>query len=253
MRDYFRALGMELVKLKGTVALAVVLSAPVLVVLLAFLQSLLHIFPMSSHSDSFGTSTWPSIAGQALSIWTVFLPLFVSLVTGLLADLEHRHHQWKHLFALPVSRGAILAAKQTSAVLLMLTSLMVLTVVSALTVELWRRFLVTVPQFPFGDWHVVTSQVVVAALWMVAVQTWVSLRWQSVLVGLGFGCFGVFLALLAKDETGPVRALPWLLPSNVINGLADGTSIDPWLWLGAAGGLLFSVLCGWDIVRRDVA
>lgn len=253
MKDYLRALGTELTKLKSTVVLAVVLSAPVLIVLLAFLQSLLDIHPMSGRSDSFGDSAWPSVAGQALSTWTLFLPLFIGLVTSLLADLETRSHQWKHLFALPVSRSAILAAKQTTALLLVLTSLAVLTLSSALIVELWRRFLVSMPQFPFADWLVVSSQVVVAALWMLAVQTWVSLRWQSFLVALAFGCLGVFLAVMAEQETGIVRALPWLLPANVIRGLADGTPYSLWLWLGVGGGLLFSVLCGWDVIRRDVA
>lgn len=252
MTGYVRALGAELTKLKGTVVLGIVLSAPVLVVLLSFLQSLLAIRPMSSQSDSYGASIWPSVAGQALATWTVFLPLFISVITGLLADVESRHHQWKHLFALPVARGAILAAKQTAALLLLVISLSVLTLSTAFTVELWRRFLVTMPQFPFADWLVVTSQVVVAGLWMLAVQTWISLRWQSFLVTLAFGCFGLFLVLMAQHETGVVRALPWLLPSNVIRGLADGVSNGLWLSLGAGGGVLFSILCGWDVVRRDV-
>ena len=60
----------------------------------------------------FYAAAWVFYTQQTLVIWSLLmLPLFVTLETALVAQWEHHSQQWKHLFALPVSRGALYAAK----------------------------------------------------------------------------------------------------------------------------------------------
>lgn len=116
-----RALAAETRKLRRTLALAMVVIAPVSVVTIQML--LIWGAPRLPP----GGYQWPAFMASTLELWRLLmLPLYVALETYLLASLEHGTGGWKHLFALPAPRWSIYAAKLLVAVALLLGSTLVL-------------------------------------------------------------------------------------------------------------------------------
>ena len=100
-----RALHAELLKLKRTMALKMVVLAPgIVVLLLLFVASQA---PFSTVRRNAAGGEWMGLAYTHLLFWTVLmLPLFITLEAALVAGLDHAENQWKSLFARPVPRWA---------------------------------------------------------------------------------------------------------------------------------------------------
>ncbi len=253
MIHYVRAASAECLKLKRSSALLLAILAPYLVVLLQMLLALNDRFTRGNGA----AFHWQWLMNNSLVMWTaLLLPLFVALVTVLLSESERRGKMWKHLYALPVPRGAFYAAKLTAAALLLLLALALLSSAIFLAGLLLRHVR---PQlgfgapFPAADWLTAAGAVFVASAAILAIHTWISQRWPSVAlaVGVGFGAF-VLTGLLRNLEGDLWHYFPWALPGNILQGLPDNLAEPRWLLAALAGGLFCAVLGGWDVTRRDV-
>lgn len=108
-----RALDAERPKVKRTLALWLAPVAPLVIIAL---QMAIVLERPAYYAAQETSSPWMGYGQQIIFLWVVLmLPLFITLETALLANLEHGNGTWKHLFALPVPRGAVYVAKQVSA------------------------------------------------------------------------------------------------------------------------------------------
>jgi len=241
---FFRALHAELLKLKRTLAFRVIFVLPGLVALLQFFALW--------RTRKFGADfqLWETLPRNVLAVWAVFmLPLLITLETALLNGIEHADKQWKHIFALPVPRHAVYFAKFVVAQALAAASTLILcalTVLVGLAATRLRPELGGGP-VPYG-WLARYAALVWLAAWLiVAIQTWVSIRWSGFALALGTGIGGTFFALFAAGASAG-KYYPWLLPMNVFTGERFAAA----LWLGAAGGALAALLGCFEFARRDV-
>lgn len=243
-----RALHAEALKAKRTLFLAAILLAPLLVILLQMAIS----WRQMHHGPP--VRIWDAMAVTALSVWAVFLlPLLVTLEAALLAAMEHGERQWKHLFALPVSRAAVYAAKFIAVAAAALLSTLVL---AALVLALGLALQAVAPELlvrtePPVRWIVKKALLMwVASLLLVAVQTWVSLRWASFPLAIGVGIAGTFFAMFASSAS--VGAYdPWMFPLNALGGM-PGDRVAIALGAGGLGGVLVASLACGLLPRRDV-
>ncbi|MBV8859245.1 MAG: ABC transporter permease [Acidobacteria bacterium] len=241
-----RVLHAELLKLKRTLAFRVIFVLPLLVALLQFFALL--------RSKAFGADfkLWETLPSNMLAVWAVFMmPLLITLETALLNGIEHGDRQWKHLCALPVPRHAIYLAKFFVAQGLTAASTLVLCVLTALVglaVMRLRPELAHSGSVPYG-WLAKYAGLVWLASWLIiAIHTWVSIRWSGFAVALGVGIGGTFFALFAASASAG-EYYPWLLPMNVFKGERFTTA----LLLGVGGGAVAALLGCLEFVRRDVA
>src|SRR5688572_21407552 len=119
---YFaRALSAEVLKIKRTLALAVAVALPlVIVVMNLFILIRMRVFDE-------GFDGWQYLLLNSIVLWgLLMLPLYITLETALLAGLEHGDKNWKQLFALPIPRPAIYAAKQAVSLGMVALSMVVL-------------------------------------------------------------------------------------------------------------------------------
>jgi hypothetical protein len=240
-----RALHAELLKLRRTMAFRMVFVTPLLVALLQFFALW--------RTKKFGADfrLWETLPNNMLAIWAVFMmPLLITLETALLNGIEHADKQWKHLLALPVPRHTVYLAKFVTAQALIVVSTLVLcalTVLVGLAVMGLRPELAASGPVPYG-WLARHALFVWLAAWLVvAIHTWVSIRWSGFALALGTGIAGTFFALFAASASVG-KFYPWLLPMNVFTAERFATA----LWLGAAGGAVAALLGCLDFVRRDV-
>jgi hypothetical protein len=88
------ALEAEALKIRRTLAFWLAIAVPVAIVLLYFI---LYSRPAGANLLR-GRDAWLWMTQNVLILWSlIMLPLFVALETALLAGLEHRTDNWKHL------------------------------------------------------------------------------------------------------------------------------------------------------------
>jgi lantibiotic transport system permease protein len=252
--DLLRSLAAELLKIRRTRALLIALVAPYLVALLPFVVALSQGGTLARRP---AFSPWIWLAGAAFSTWTLILfPLFLSLEAALLAATEHRSHGFKHLFALPVRRGALYGAKQIAVALLTAASLLLLVlglVAAGLALRELRPGLGFEAPVPWSDLLVCAGRIFAASGLVLAVHTWMSLRFRSFAPVLALGILAtvVTIALNSGDvEVWPW--FPWSLPFRAARGFGQAVHEPALLALGALGGLAAAVFAGWEMTRRDV-
>ena len=251
MTALLRALNAEIMKMKRTLALLMVLVTPGTVVALQFFTLLQR----GENMESFQAEPWNVLAQGILGLWAILmLPLFITLETALLAGMEHGTQQWKHLFALPVPRWTIYAAKLlVSAGLIALSTLTLVGGIVAAGLALQAllpgvSFPATIPL-----WDILRPAVLIflTAGLILAIHTWVSLRWASFTVAVSVGIVATVGGAIIGNSLTWWKYYPWALAVNVISG--PGVQDLPLaLTLGIGGGIVVGVLGCWDVVRRDV-
>lgn len=239
-----RALHAESLKLKRTLAIQMVFVAPLLVAALQFMIVLKR-----RAEPKF--VMWDTLANVSLSAWAVFIyPLLITLITALINGIDHAEKNWKHIFALPIPRHSVYTAKFLVAQTLSGASTLVLVLLTLLTglffVHIQPGLAAAGPP-PYG-WLLQHAAMVWLASWLVvAIQTWVSIRWSGFALACGVGIGGTFFAIFAAGAR--VGAYyPWLLPANVLAPERVRTAV----LLGVAGGLAAAVIGCREFIRRDV-
>lgn len=246
-RALLRALHAETLKLKRTLAVSMVFVAPALLAALAvFAQS-----ARLSRAGSKAGPLWEPHVQQALVVWAIFvLPLLVTLESALACGVEHADRHWKHLFALPVPRPALYAAKLLTVHGLTLASTLVACALVALSgwgLTLWYPAVAHAGPPPIASILGKALQCWLAAGLVTSAHVWIATRWPSFTVAAGAGVAGTFFALFAASARA-ARYYPWLLPLNVV---ASPDRVTVALALGIGGGLLVAVLGGIDFARRE--
>lgn len=256
MNTLIRALMAELLKLKRTLALAMLLIAPLAV-------SLLNLLVLLRTSESMVTgddfNVWGWLVNNGVGLWgMLMLPLYVTLETALVSGIDHNANAWKHLFALPVPRWNIYLAKQVVNLGIIGLSTIVM-IAGALLTGVVAQLSGLKPMVDYGapvPWDIMPSVVIrlyLAAWLMIAVHTWVSMRWRSFTVASAVGIVAtvVSFVLLNSEELAPIY--PWTLPlASVWDVLFAMPATALPLPLGFIGGLAFALVACWDVTRRDV-
>ena len=246
-----RALSSEMLKLRRTLTLWVTLLAPTTVSALYFLILLSQSGQNAFRSDS---EAWWGLTKSVCAIWSVaMLPLFITLETALLGNIEHSQHHWKHLYALSIPRSSIYTAKWLVSIFLVTLSSLVLWV-EMLATGLFMRW--THPLMGFGNpiplWTITRTVggILLAALLILSIHNWIALRFQSFAFASGVGIAATIsnLMVLNSDKWGQIY--PWSLG---LHSYANTAANLPRLYtLAIGGGLLVAILGAIELSHRDV-
>jgi hypothetical protein len=253
MRALLRALHAESLKMRGTLALWMCLIAPAVVVVLYVLQMSFSRIPTRPAVDP--AMAWKVFSQSVLALWLfLMLPLFVTLQSALLAGLEHGERQWKHLLALPVPRSVHYLAKllMLAAMLAAAFALLLLLLPVGGLVLMWLK-----PQFglagaPDWLWLLATAaRAYAAALLIVALQTWIAIRWRSFTVAVAVGMGATVAGFLIGQSERFGHWYPWTMPLQVMAG--NGVHASFVVVAGLVGGGLVAALGLADFLRREVS
>lgn len=236
-------LSVEICKLNRSLALLLAVAAPTLIALFVSLNLLRQATPQP----------WDMWMVNANAMWAIFmLPMTVTALTALVAQMEHGPRAWDHLRALPRSRSAIYLAKAICVIgLVALMSILVLAFTwSGVSGAVWLK-----PELaPSGSFALTkyAGQLVcmfVAGLLLTAIQFWTAMRFASFVPALALGIAGTFSSVVAAAAWQGVF-VPWQMPVNI---LADETwRAQTALALGCGLGLLTLCLAVASLARREV-
>jgi hypothetical protein len=251
----WHALRSERLKLSHSLALRLAFIAPLLVALIHFAS----FFQRDAAMWAAIENPWDTYLLNLIVIWCLLMqPLFITLQTALLGGLEHNTQGWKHLFALPVARSAVYGAKQILALGVAALSALVLTAVAApsglIMGALHPASRLTLDTLPWRLLGKLSLYCFLASWAIIAFHAWVGMRSPSFVLACSVG-IGATVAsiLIASSDYGPW--CPWSFAGVVGEALATGDAalMGRTLLLGVGGGLLATLLGGWEFCRHEVA
>lgn len=236
-------LAVEFRKLNRSLALLLAIVAPALIAVFTF-------FLMLRDSAPKPYDSW-LISGEG--IWAFFmLPMSVTALTALVANMEHGPKSWDHLRALPLPRWRIYAAK-TVCVVAVVALMSVLTLAltwAAVEVASTVKPAVRPEDAPDLARHsLIVVKMLGASLLLIAVQLWMALRFASFVPGLALGIGGTFFAVVATSAQAGVF-MPWQMPVNML--IPEAGRAETALLLGGAGGLIALTLMMTHLAWREV-
>lgn len=250
------ALRAEMLKIKRTLALWLVVIGPLAVVIFATL-----LFVQARQFVDSETNPWLMIGNNSFGMWAVLaMPLFIALETALLGQLEHGNGGWKRIFAQPNPRWATYFAKQVvtlgviglSQIALIAEILLAVLLMRALNVHPIVNYDVPIPWGALAKAGLFSY---VAAWLMIAIHTWVGLRWHNFAVAIAVGVIAAVAGFMAvNSELG--WYFPWsmaaLSSTAALRPEVDAQLLPLALMLSIAGTLIVSLLGNWDVTRQDV-
>jgi hypothetical protein len=251
MTPLFRALSAELLKTRRTLALVLTLLAPLS---LAFLEVAIG-FDAGTKMYRVDGDSWVTLIGHTSMMWTLLLlPLFITLEMGLLGAQEHNHKTWKQIYALPLPRWTIYAAKQIIGMGVIGLSMVILGLMTVGVGLIGRTFL---PKLGFDapiPWMALTQNLLLSYLasWlMISIHIWVSLRWSSFVLAMAAGIVPTVCGVVVINSKW-VDFDPWAMPGVVAHGLVESLPYATALTLGLLGGILVAFLGCWETTRHDI-
>lgn len=251
MNVMMRALSAEALKLRGTLALWMSFIAPMLVVALVVLQ--LTIADISRPGTMSPLKAWETLVVMVLQLWAfLMMPLYITLQSALLAGLEHGNHQWKHLLSLPVPKSVHYLAKL--AALLALTALALLVLGLLLPIAGWLLMHLH-PELGISGpapWHKLATTIpacFAASVLIMAIHTWVAVRWRSFTVAVSVGMAATVAGFLIMQSQTYGMYYPWSMAVQVTAG--GGEHMRFAVTASLLGGCLVSLVGLWNFVRRE--
>lgn len=247
MTSFALSLRAEVLKMRRTRAVWLALGAPLSVVCL-------YLLLIGADAIDPAKTGWVQTSMAMLGMWTfLMLPLYIALETALINALDHEAHGWTHLFALPVPRGAIHAAKLCVGMALVGLSSAVLA--GGL---LGAMAMLKVAGIAAGEplpWqHVLegATRGYGGALGIIAIHHALSLRLRGFEWPLGIGIVATIFATQVSRSGDYWPLFPWSYPT-VATSVPDPATQQWALLLSGGVALVAAGIAAIDTARRDIA
>jgi lantibiotic transport system permease protein len=251
MKNILRGLHAELLKLKGTLALALCFVAPLTVITLNTLMALTRTPSSSNGIQQIDFAQWAMIQ---CSFWSILmLPLFITLQSALLAGVEHSNQQWKNLLALPIPKPVhfiskwlilwLMNALATLVLMLMIPASGFLLDAASDTIELTGKV-------PVAKLALLSLQLCITSSLMLGIQTLIALRWRSFTVASASGMVATVAGFLIAQSSRFGHYYPWALPVQLFTN--PPAHLESALWFGGVGGFVSLVAGAWYFKHREM-
>jgi ABC-2 type transport system permease protein len=234
----------ELMKLRRSLALLLCAAAPTMVAVLSMVILM----------DRDRPSNWAMFSTNISALWSFFmLPMTVTALTVLVAQIEHGPRFWNHLMALPVARWRIFAAKAAVVIMLvvaMTLGLILLVPLVGTVAEALASGTQLSGSYDMAAHAKLLGTMFMGSLLLIAIQLWAALRFRSFVPPLVIGIGGTFVAVAA---TGSKQGafFPWLIPTNAL--ASDPARAEMAIAIGLWGGLALLAVMLVDLSRREFA
>lgn len=239
------ALTAEMLKLRRSLVLLLCAAAPSMVAVLSGMM-------LMNREEPAG---WTAFAMNSAAFWSFFmLPMTVTALTVLLAQIEHGPKFWNHLLALPVPRWRLYGAKAAVAALLVAVtsaSLVLLVPAAGYAAEALAPGTQLTGAPDLAALALLLARMFAGAILMIAIQLWVALRCRSFVPPLVVGIGGTFAAVVAAGSKQGAF-FPWIIPTNAL-AFADPERAALAIGVGFWGGLALLALMLAALSRREMA
>ncbi|WP_034160776.1 ABC transporter permease [Sphingomonas sp. ERG5] len=236
------ALFVEFRKLKGSLALVLCLIAPALVAILMALICLRQ--PAMS---------WTLVLTETTGLWSFFvLPMTVTALSILLAQIEHAPRAWDHILALPIPRWHLFAAKSAMMIILIAVMSILLAVdvrIAGALLAFWDPARAATGGFSWELAARLLGNIWMTSWFMGMLQLWVALCFRSFVVPLTLGLGGTFVAV-ATFGGHEAMFVPWAMPVSLLTKDVARAALA--IQMGLLGGMLTFAMMLIHLSRREI-
>lgn len=147
---------------------------------------------------------WLNYAGAALGIMgSLILPFYVIFMAFSVNNIEHKNDTWKTLFAQPLNKFSIYAAKYLFAVLLIFICLVLFLLLTYGSGLLLHALEPRLKFDAYSPWTLLSRlylKLFLASLGILSLQFFISLVWADFLKPMGFGFIGLISGLITASK-----------------------------------------------------
>jgi lantibiotic transport system permease protein len=252
IRTLFRCISAEWLKIRRTLALWLCLAAPLVIQILMFTM---YLRDKSYFLRTGGENQWTQFNQMAVTYWNLLiLPLFIPLLTALVAQLEHSHHNWKLIYTLPNPRWAVFAAKWTLTQALLAGCVienLIFTWLTGRLLQLIDPGFGFSAAFPLGSYLRLAFLAYLAGWLIVTIHLFIAMRSPSFVLAVGVGVVATILALFVFGND-VAYIYPWTLPGLVGTGARENMTFWGSILWGFIGGGLLTIPAGWRLSKVEV-
>ncbi len=239
-------LNVELLKIRRSLALLMMLLIPQMVVVLNVLM-----LARRNGIDAIDARQWGYYWSTSTAMWCYFmLPLFIALITGLLNGQEHKNQSWRLMLTLPVSQTRLFVVKGLLAWIFVMGA----SVILAVSLYLGALLLIAIGAAPQGAFAFaplpMLAKLAVASLPVIAIQHAVSWRFQNLVLPLALGVVAT-MGITQIGSSSNWIWYPWSYALMAVNG-ADLPKQHLALWLAAGTGAALFAGSAFILGRREV-
>ncbi len=241
----FTLIRVEMLKLRRSLALLMLLVCPLLVVLLntgmLLKGGMLH-----------KSGTWQGFWLGNLALWCYFmLPLYIALVTALLNGQEHKSHAWRLMLTLPLLPGQLYLAKALLAWGFVLGANACLLLLCHAVLWLIATLVPGLPPLPDFPAALSLFKVAIACLPVVVIQHAVSWRFANVVAPLALGV-GATMGIIQLGSSSYWVYFPWSYALMAANGGSAALQTQALLLAAVVGVVAYLASAFW-LGRRELA
>lgn len=161
---------------------------------------------------------WGKYSGAALGVMgLLIMPFYVIFMAFSVNNIEHKNDTWKMLFAQPLNKFAIYAAKYLYAVFLIFLCLFLF---ATLTFAFAHLLQLLVPEYNFNQYNPLDilinsyAKLFLSSLGILSIQFILSLLWGDFLKPMGIGFVGTIMGIIGANVGWKYAYLiPYSLPS----------------------------------------
>lgn len=238
-------IAVEWLKLRRSLALLTTFACPLMVVVLIAAMTAKRI-----PADAFSAKTWAGMWMGMTALWCYFmLPLYVALITSLINGAEHRHHGWRVMLTLPISRMQLFAAKAAVALLLVVIANVMLYAWAWAACGVFSAFGYATGGVAEAFDAAILAKVPLACLPIVALQHALSWRVSSAVLPLVVGVIAT-MGIVQVGSSAYWVYYPWSYTLMAINGSDLQARSDATIAGALLGMALFAAGCAW-LSRRE--
>ena len=243
MKKAFRA---ELLKLKHSKILNIVMFVPLFFVILGF-SNFLRYRELFTEK---GQNVWQQIYTQSSMFYGLFLiALFITIIMAILVRIENSEDNFKRILTLPVKRSDIYIAKLTvgcGIVFLNLVIFMILTIVAGV---------IKAPSSVSMPMNLIYSPMLcfIASLPVIAIQYYLSMKFSNIAIPLGVGVVFSLPSILINNTKYWIL-FPWTYPGRaLLNGANMSFDFSSSMYIMAIIVFMAFVLIGmYEFNNKDI-
>lgn len=241
-----KLLGVELLKIRRSLALLMMFGIPLLVILLNAAM-LVKQYDMHQITAKVWFIYWAGNTGM----WCYFMmPLYIALITGLLNGHEHKNQTWRLMLTLPVSQLELFIVKGVLALLFVVGATLVLVAGTSMTVFMLGAAGASGDGAFAAPLAPMVWKVTLACLPILVIQHAVSWRFQNLVLPLALGV----IATMGITQIGSSKYwvwYPWTYSMMGLHGSDADLQQKALLLAGVVGAVLFAA-CALVLGRREV-
>jgi hypothetical protein len=252
MNIILRCLSAEILKMRRTLALMLCMVAPLLI---GFFVVSMYLRDADYFMNWTMLNPWEQLGQMSLVYWNLLLvPLFIPLLTALLAQFEHNRHNWKLIYTLPNPRWATYITKWLVVQGLLFAcfiELLALIFLSGKLLDIFNPGYGFSAPFPLLDFCKLAGISYLAGGILVSLHLWIGMRFNSFPLALGIGISAMIGALFIFGQDISYY-YPWTLPGVTIIDTKDGILHLMPMVLGCLGGIVLALPLMFDLSHREI-